>query len=72
MTDFSHLDAIDLRLWEERARLRIATKANEIALRTVWVAQIEKERTAEVKHLGIESIESETLSDEDLLAELLA
>lgn len=78
MTDFSHLDAIYERASHEKARLAAATKPQEIALRTVWVEAVEKERIAELKFLGLESdprlatLDDILLSDDELLAELAA
>ena len=37
------MHALQLRLSNERARLAAATRPGEIAMRKVWVAQIEKE-----------------------------
>jgi hypothetical protein len=73
MVDFSHLDAIQLRLSHERARLDNATTEKEKALRVVWVAQIERELVAEYARLGIEPCEPcepGDMSDAELLAEL--
>ena len=71
MTDFSHLDALYCRLTNEKAALAIATKQSEIALRTVWVAQCEKEIAGEYEFLGIDNTTLE-LSADELLAELAA
>lgn len=70
--DFSHLDAIQERLHHARQRVALATgKARE------WfaheVAMIEREEASEYAFLGIEPITiDEIMSDEELLAELLA
>lgn len=76
MTDFSHLDAIYQRAFHEKAMLEAATKPNEIALRTVWVAGVEKERVAELRFLGLESdpriVSLDDIMDDELLAELMA
>lgn len=61
----NHLDALELRLSNERVRLAAAKRSSEIELRTVWVAQIEKEIAAEKAR----STEVE-MSDDELLAEL--
>ena len=68
MIDYSHLDALELNLSHERARLNEATKKGEIELRTVWVKQLEKEIAGERNFLGLG--ESSEVSDDDLLAEL--
>lgn len=60
----NHLDALQLRLSNERCRLAAATSPKEIAQRKVWVAQIEKEIAGEIEFLGQE------MSDAELLAEL--
>jgi hypothetical protein len=72
MTKTSHLAALTTRLANERGYLAKAKSANEIALRTVWIAQIEKEIAAEEKFLGMGAVEEFTGSDDDLLAELMA
>lgn len=74
MTDFSHLDALQVGLSHERDRLAKAKKPGEIALRKVWVAQYENEIAAEYKFLGIKPLtwEELMLSDDELLAELQA
>ena len=71
MTDFSHLDALQLRLSHERGYLAKAKTENEKALRKVWIAQIEKEIASEYKFLGIAPLAlDDILSDDELLAEL--
>jgi hypothetical protein len=64
-----HLDALELSLSHERARLATATKKSEIAQRTVWVQQIEKEIAGEKAFLGIRDSVC-TMSDDELMAEL--
>jgi hypothetical protein len=68
MIDYSHLDALELNLSNERARLNAATKNGEIELRIVWVKQLEKEIAFERNFLGLG--EASEVSDDDLLAEL--
>lgn len=53
MTDHSHLIALITRLGHERARLANARTDHERALRTVWVAQLEREIAGEEALLGI-------------------
>jgi hypothetical protein len=75
MQDLSHLTALQQGLSHERARLAAATNASEIAQRTVWVGQYEKEIAAEFKFLGIDPTipaEIAEMTDEELLAELAA
>lgn len=62
--NFSHLDALNLNLSNERMRLANAKTFEEIELRKVWVTQLEKEVAAERKFLGLaDEIE---VSDSDL------
>jgi hypothetical protein len=71
-TDFSHLHALELSLFNEKHRLQNARTESEKKLRTVWVDQIEKEISDELEFLGLSAIDSDTesLSDSDLLADL--
>jgi len=69
MTDFSHLDALTQRLYNETHRLRQSRSVSEAKLRAVWVAQIGKEIAAEYKFLDIEPC---TLTPEEIIAELKA
>ena len=68
--DHSHLMALMKNLSNERERLKFATRDSEIALRKVWVAQLEREIASEEKLLGIEPVEIISLAD--LEAEILA
>jgi hypothetical protein len=73
--DLSHLAALQTCLSHERVRLAQVTRANnlkQIALRTVWVAQYEREIAAEYDFLGIDPNVDCDLSDDELLAELSA
>lgn len=63
----SHLDALNLRLSNERVRLANAKTDSEIALRTIWIQQIEKEIRNEAGF-----VTSQDISDEELLRELNA
>lgn len=69
--DTSHLQALITGLAHERQRLRDAKSEGERKLRSVWVAQREREVAAEEKFLGMSS-ETIEMSDDDLLAELMA
>jgi len=69
--DTSHLDALRVRLSHERVYLANAKKDGERALRTVWVAQIEKEISAELAFLGMVEDDAE-MTDAELLAALAA
>lgn len=60
----THLDALNLRLSNERIRLANAKTQQERELRTVWISQIEKEIGHENQFSGVE------LSDDELLWEL--
>lgn len=74
-----HYTALMTRLSNGKAYLAAATKHSEIELRTVWIAQIEKEIAQEelfLKSKGISvfqtlSSEVDNMSEDDLLAELL-
>ena len=72
MTDLTHLDALQLRLSNERARLATAS-GKDRDLRAVWIAQMEREIDAEYVHLGlINEGDSVFLTDDELVAELLS
>ena len=86
MTDTSHLDAIDLRLSHERARVTSAKTEKEREWREHNVRMIEREREGEIAFLAkrgikidptptIDDIMSDpllTMSDDELLAALSA
>lgn len=75
MTDLSHLTALRTRLSNERNYLALATSAKEIAIRTVWVAQCEKEIAGELAFLGLEADPIDAINDmsiDELFAELAA
>lgn len=64
-----HLAALRLRLSNERSRLATAHSGQEIALRQVWITQIEKEIAQEEAFLPTHT-PADALSDDELLAEL--
>lgn len=64
----SHLNALQVRLSNERNYLAKAKSEGERALRKVWVAQIEKEITFEQSHTFSDT-ETE-MTDDELLAAL--
>ena len=72
----SHLEALQFRLSNERARLAAATKPQEIEHRKVWVQGIEKEIASEIEFLAKQGIIIPTsiddIDDDELLAELLS
>lgn len=76
MTDLSHLNALQARLSHERARLAKATKAGEVAMRTVWVAKCEDEIKHEIAFLAARGVmvddlgDVDTMTDDELLAAL--
>lgn len=74
MTDFNHLDAIDLRLSHERARVIQAKTVKERDWREHNVKMIEQERANEIKFLEKNGVVfptlDEILSDDELLREL--
>lgn len=65
-----HLHALRLRLSNERCRLASATSPQEIELRKVWVAQIEKEIAQEEAFMRHEP--ASDMTDDELFAELNA
>jgi hypothetical protein len=72
MTDLSHLNALETRLANERDYLARASAPKEIAIRTVWIAQIQKEIASEKDFLGFGAADGEVeLTDAELLAELI-
>lgn len=56
MQDLTHLNALELRLSNERIRLSQATSQAEIELRKVWVQQTEKEIQGEIDFLASKGI----------------
>lgn len=73
MTDFSHLDALQSRLFREQCRLAAAKTENEKNFRIREIASCEKEIANEYKFLGIAPASlNDILSDDELLAELEA
>lgn len=70
MTDETHLNALELGLSHERARLAKATTESEKALRRVWVWQIEREIAAEIAFLGKTETPDPVMTDDELLAAL--
>lgn len=68
MTDFSHLDAIQARLFREEMRLMDAVTPAEKAFRAQQVASAKKEEDAEYAFLGIERPAPMTM--DEIMAEL--
>jgi hypothetical protein len=67
----THLEALNLRLSNERARLATAKTSYERNQRAVWVAQIEREIAGEMAFLAkVDDLPE--MSDDELLAELMA
>lgn len=71
MKNTNHLDSLNLRLSHERTYLAEAKTDKEKEIRKVWIMQIEKEIEREKQFLGIEKVETDHISDDDLLNELL-
>lgn len=74
-----HYTALMTHLSNEKQRLAVATSKAEIELRSVWVAQLEKEIANEVKFLENQGVnlynvtdEVDNMSDDDLLNELMS
>lgn len=61
----AHLNALNLRLSNERSRLAESKTKGEKELRKVWISQIEKEIAQEANFA-----QEVDLSDDELLAEL--
>lgn len=76
MTDFSHLDAIELRLSNERARVLQEKNKKAREWREHNVRMIEQERADEIRFLERQGVKfptlEEILSDDELFAELRA
>lgn len=67
-----HLAVLQNLLSNERARLAASKTSAERELRTVWVAQAERELAAEFAFLGMPTSEDlSKIDDDELLAELL-
>lgn len=64
----THLNALELRLSNERWYLAMAKTNGERELRRVWISQIEKEISHEMK-FHADEIE---MSDDEILKELMA
>jgi hypothetical protein len=64
----THLDSLLLRLSNERIALAKAKKKSDIALRAVWVRQIENEIAREIATYPPE----QAMTDDELLAALEA
>lgn len=67
----THLDALELNLSHERARLAAAKSPKEIAMRKVYVAQLEKEVAGELAFLG-KTAPALDMSADELFRELSA
>ena len=70
MTDYSHLDALEMGLFHERQRLALARSPQEIAYREIWVRQYEREIASERELLGLPPEGDAPMSLDDILAEL--
>ena len=68
--DTTHLVALSEGLDREKQRLAEAKTARERELRSVWIAQREREIAAEMTFLGIATTVECNLSDDELLNEL--
>lgn len=63
MKMFDHLNALELRLSNERVRLENSKTAREREMRTVWVTGIEKEIASERKFLGLTEVDAMNLDE---------
>lgn len=69
MADLTHLDALRARRIREQAYLAAAKSQREIELRTIWLAQIDREIADELRFLGLDA-EPADMTDAELLAAL--
>lgn len=67
----THLDAIELRLSNERVLLSASKTSAERAHRQVLVAQIERELVGELEFLGKAAGAAPEMSDDELLKALM-
>ena len=71
-TNTTHLNAIRLRLSNERTRLASASSESERQLRATWVVGIERELAGEFAFLGLQpDPQFGGIDDDELLEELL-
>jgi hypothetical protein len=71
--DLSHLHALEFSLHNERQRLAASRTESARALRSVWVAQLEREIIGERRFLGLADEPDDTpMSDDELLVALEA
>jgi hypothetical protein len=70
--DTTHLQALITRLGNEQGYLAKAKSSGEVALRTVWIAQVRAEISREEQLLGFSPATADMLTDDELLAELRA
>lgn len=68
--DLSHLNALEYGHHNESMRLAQAKSEGEIALRTVWVAQLAKQISDERNRLGLGERQEVEMNETELLAEL--
>jgi hypothetical protein len=66
----NHLNALQLRLSNERSRLALAKTEQERALRRVWIVQVKKEIAREKHGSYFDAIEADDMTDDELLAAL--
>lgn len=70
MTDFTHLDALQARLFREQQRLAVAKSDNERGFRQREIASCEREIAAEYKFLGIAPVSLDEILMDDLITQL--
>jgi hypothetical protein len=69
--DTSHLDAIRIRLSNERSRLKVSSSDSERKFRSVCITGIERELAGELDFLGLPpDLKINDIDDDALLAEL--
>lgn len=73
MIDFSHLNAIQARIFHEEQRLAAAKTERERAFRRHEIMMAKREEAAEYKFLGIvPAADTDEMTADELLAELRA
>lgn len=65
-----HLRTLRVRLSKERNRLAESTSPTEANIRSIWVAQCEREVAAELKFLGLPDDDTAGMSADELFREL--
>lgn len=70
--DYSHLNALEVRLSHERAFLAAERLPHRAVLRRIWISQVENEIAREKLLLGVVAVDQGEMTDDELLAALKA